>query len=231
MRLYNLLSEAILRRLKQRLVAYCQAALCFLLFLGTFLPQVLAQGPPEYESISVSLTIESIGETEMPAVIKDEQLYLSITSLFSFLSVDYSISRNLDSISGFIYRPQDQYLIILRSKHTISYLGKVFAPEPENFIHSDGLLYLKSNFFGEIFGLECAFNIRTLSVQLTSQSELPVIRALRMEQTKTKIHQLEEKFVPDRTIGRRLPGSFTSAPPELEHSQRAAGERTGLHQG
>ena len=72
--------------LQRQRVAVRRIAISILLF--TILSPVLSysQKEPEYDEISVSFNVQGIGITEMPAVIRNEVVYLSITDVFNFLN-------------------------------------------------------------------------------------------------------------------------------------------------
>ena len=79
----------------------------------------------EYEEISVYLSVQDIGGTEMPAVIYEESLYLPVADLFDFLRIRNTVSIGLDSVSGTYIQAQSDYLIDYTQRR-ILYQGKVF---------------------------------------------------------------------------------------------------------
>ena len=98
--------------LQRQRVAVCRIAVSILLF--TLLSPVLsyAQKEPEYYEISVSFNVQGIGITEMPAVIRDEMVYLPITDVFDFLKIKkQSFTRDL--ILCRVFLSTDKQLILL----------------------------------------------------------------------------------------------------------------------
>lgn len=63
-------------------------------------------------------------------------------------------------------------------------------------------LYLRSEFFGEVFGLESTFNFRSLSVSMKSKLELPVIRERRQQEMRLNLDRLKGEVTADTNISR-----------------------------
>jgi len=159
---------------------------------------------PEYDEVLITLRVSDMGNCEIPSIIHNKEIYLPVIDIFNFLKIKCIPTDGLDSISGFFINQNDNYLID-RINNRIIYKGKIFKIELNDLIRTETNLYLKSNYFGEIFGLECAFNFRSLSVSLKSKLELPVIREMRLEQMRLNISRLKKEFIADTTIGRNYP--------------------------
>ena len=175
-------------------------------FLLVFIPsvQVFAQELHEYDEILVFLEVPRVGGGEISAVIRGQELYLPVTDLFDFLKIRNSPSSGLESISGFFINPGATYLIN-RSDNSIQYQDKTFNLEPGDLIRTESNLYLRSSFFGKVFGLECTFNFRSLSVTVNSKLELPLIREMRQEAMRANLSRLKGEVKADTTIGRNYP--------------------------
>ncbi len=175
----------------------------FLLLTG--LPMIsYAQNELQYDEISVSLNIQRFGGTEIPAVIADETVYLPVVDIFSFLKIKINPSAQLDSITGSFINPDAIYTIDYLH-HKIRYLGKEYTLKSNDLIKTETNLYLKSTWFGQVFGLDCAFNFRSLSVNLSTKLELPVIREMRLEQMRSNISRLKGEIKADTVIARKYP--------------------------
>ena len=166
--------------------------------------QVFAQEQPGYDEISVFLEIKGIGGIEIPAVIKGEELYLPVTDLFDFLKIRNIPSAGLDSISGFFIEPGATYYIN-KVKNRIIYQERLFTLMPGDLIRTESNLYLRAVWFGRIFGLDCAFNFRNLSVTVSSKLELPLIREMRQEEMRRNLSRLKGEVKADTMIGRTYP--------------------------
>ena len=161
----------------------------FLLFFSG-MDRLNSQDLPEFDEISVFLDIPGIGGGEIEVLIKAEELYLPVIDLFDFLKIRNVPSTGLETISGFFVNPDATY-IIDRTKNQIIYQGKTFNIEAGDLIRTESKLYLKSSYFGKVFGLECKFNFRALSVTVTSKLELPLIREMKQEEMRRNIARLK----------------------------------------
>jgi cell division septation protein DedD len=179
------------------------ATLLLLLLLINITPLYSQEGDPYYE-ISVTLSIPRTGTTELEALIAGEELYLAISDLFTFLKIKNDLSPDLESVSGFFISPDAPYSVT-RMPARIEYGGRIFIPEEGDLLRTDYNLYMKSDLFDEIFGLEIAFNFRTLSATLESRQELPLIREMRLEEMRRNLSNLRGEFTADTTIDRTYP--------------------------
>ncbi len=163
-----------------------------------------AQNEPEYDEISVFFNVQKVGGTDLTAVIRDETVYLPVTDIFSFLKIKNNPSAQLDSITGFFINQQSTYVIDKQNKK-ITYQDKVYNLKSDDIIQTETNLYLRSPLFGQIFGLNCTFSFRSLSVMLDTKLELPIIREMRQEQMRANINKLKGEVKTDTIIGRKYP--------------------------
>lgn len=175
------------------------------LLLTVGLNPLQGQDDPGYGEISVYLSIPKVGGTEVEAVIKGEELFIAVTDLFNFLKIKNDITPDLESVSGFFITPDAPYTIT-RSPALITYQGKRYTPDQGDIVRTEFNLYLKSYLFGEIFGLDCQFNFRNLSVTVNSRQELPIIREMRLLDMRRNLSRLQGEFIADTTIERTYPG-------------------------
>lgn len=165
---------------------------------------VFSQDIPQYDEIAVFLEIPGVGGGEINALIKKEELYLPVIDLFDFLKIRNVPSSALEEISGFFPNPDAKYLID-RLKNQITYQDKVFDLGEGELIRTESNLYLRSLYFGKIFGLECKFNFRALTVNITSKLELPLIREMKQEEMRRNIARLKGEIKADTVVGRTYP--------------------------
>ncbi|MBN1107611.1 MAG: SPOR domain-containing protein, partial [Bacteroidales bacterium] len=190
---------------RRMLSASVAGRILIMIVLLLFLPDFLkGQEEPEYDEISILLEVKGIGALDIPAVIRNEDLYLPITDLFDFLRIKNVPASGLDSISGFFIDQEARYYIS-RPSNKIIYREKLFELPDGDLIRTDLNLYLKSSWFGSIFGLNCAFHFRSLSAVITTELELPLIREMKQEEMRLNLSRLRGDFVADRTIGRTYP--------------------------
>lgn len=181
---------------------WCKITILWIVMVGSGVV-CNAQTADEYEEISISFNIQRVGTTEMTALIHNEAAYLPIIDLFDFLKINL-VSRDLNSVSGTFIEPQSEFLFDL-DKNRVVYKGKNIDLKPNSLIKTATNIYLRSEYFGEIFGLNCAFNFRSLSVIVNTDLELPILRELRQEQMRNNLSKLSGAFKSDTIVGRTNP--------------------------
>ncbi len=168
----------------------CCFTLFSIFFYSCLIWSDLWSGLTDYDEISVFLDVPRVGGGDINAVIKGQELFLPVTDLFDFLKIRNVPSPDLESISGFFINPEAPYLIS-RTTNQIHYQDKTYNLEQGDMIRTESNLYLKSSYFGKVFGLECIFNFRSLSVIVNSKLELPLIREMRQEEMRKNITRLK----------------------------------------
>jgi cell division protein FtsN len=158
----------------------------------------------DYSEISVFTEVPQLGGTDLPAVISGSDLYLPVTDLFDFLRIRNVPDKDMETISGFFINPETTYTIS-RKENKIVYQDKTYQLESGALIRTESNLYLKTSYLGTIFGLDCKFNFRSLSVKIYSSIELPMIREMRLEEMRKNLTRLKGEEVADTTIGRTYP--------------------------
>jgi hypothetical protein len=168
--------------------------------------RTIAGGDPDppFEEILVLMNVQGVGGVQIPAAISNDVAYLSISEVLDYLKIKNSISPGMDSISGFFILPQATFLID-GAHNRILYQGRNFDLAKNATIRTATDLYLRSDYFGTVFGLNCKFNFRTLSILLTTNLDLPVIREIRQEQMRSNLNRLRGEASVDTTIGRSYP--------------------------
>ncbi len=201
----------------------------FLFFLIVFhLSQPLAgQDEPPYDEVSVYIKIPYVGIGEIEAAIKGDDIYLPVTDLFDFLKIRNVPSENLDLITGYFIQPEATYTID-KQNNRIIYSGKTWELEEGDLVRSETNLYLKSIYYGKIFGFNCNFSFRDLTVTIDTKLELPGIREMRQEEMRKNITRLKGEMQVDTTIGRSYPGfRFGMADWSVYASERNSGVSNG----
>ena len=84
-----------------------------------------AQDTAELIEISVSVSLKELGSAEIPSLINDDTVYLSVTDLFNFLKIDNHNTPDSDSISGSFLNTKDPYIIDFKN-HLITYQNQKF---------------------------------------------------------------------------------------------------------
>lgn len=194
-------NTSFLNRMRPFLTIYMFITAFFLFLIPS---RSSAQEIPEYDEISIFVNFPMIGGTDMPAVIKGQELYLPVTDLFDFLKIKNTPTPGLTSVSGFFISPDAKYTIS-RTDNRITYQGKTYDLKPGDLIRTESNLYLKTSYYGKIFGLDCIFNFRSLSATVKSKLELPLLREMRLEEMRKNLTRLKGEVKADTTIGRTYP--------------------------
>lgn len=161
-------------------------------------------GWPGFDETSVFVNVQRVGGVEMPAVIKNRQVYLPVINIFNFLKIKNAASLNLDSISGYFIDPSSDFLIDYQNNRIV-YRGKNFDLTPGDMIRTDDNLYLKSDIFSNVFELIAAFNFNNLTVRMSAAFDLPAIKEMQLEQMHQNIRRLKGEVKADTFIKRSYP--------------------------
>ena len=187
-------------------LAFGKSYFIIIVFLLTFLPgfNSFAQDYPEYEEIALFLDVPNLGGAEIDVLIKGNDIYLPITDFFDFLKIRNVPSAGLDTISGFFINQEATYSII-RENNEIQYGKELYKLQPGDLIRTETNLFLNGKYYGQIFGLDCEFSFRNMSVRVNTRLELPAIREMRQEAMRKNMNRLVGEVEADTNIGRKYP--------------------------
>jgi hypothetical protein len=155
-----------------------------------------------FDEISITLNVQRIGSTEVPAIIRGQVVYMPLKEVFDFLKIR-NISTGTDSISGFLSDPRSAY-VVDKLHNRIECINKKFDIKESDIIKTRTGLYLRSDLFGTVFGLDCVFNFRSLSVNLVSRIELPAIREMQQEEMRKNVIRLKGEKKADTVVKRKF---------------------------
>lgn len=158
----------------------------------------------KYYEFLLLLEVSNIGSIEISSVMFEEEVFLSVSEIFNFLRIRNIPSTYFDSISGFVMNPESKY-VIDRLNNRIEYKKKVYQLKDGDLLQTETNLYMAIRYFGEIFGLECLYNLRRLSVTLNTNIDLPIIRDLRLKAIRKNLHQITKKREADTIYKRNNP--------------------------
>jgi hypothetical protein len=162
-----------------------------------------------YEEVSVNMHVPRVGNREIQAVIQGQTVYLSITEVFDFLEIKNTPSAYLDTVAGFFIHPLNNYLVDRRNNYIV-YQDVVYNLQPHSLLRTETGLFLRSDYFNEIFALDFRFNFRSLSISLNTKVELPAIRKMQQEAMRQNIRLLKREIVADTTL-KKTKGLFQVA--------------------
>ena len=187
------------------ILSVMQGLIIVLVLPGWIYPFTLnAQEEGDYDEIAIMLNVQRVGNYEISGMIRDDEVFLSVTEIFEILKIRNMVSNGMDTISGFYIHPQTPFLIDYPN-HKVQ-LGEVITELPlGSMIRTETNLYLHSRYFGQIFSLNCTFNFRSLGVILDTKLDLPVIKEMRLEQMRAGINRLKGEIKSDTTLPRTFP--------------------------
>lgn len=154
------------------------------------------------EDITVFLLIQNVGGYEIDVVYANDNIYIPVGVLFQLLKINHESSSNNDSISGFFLKEENRYYISANT-HTLVVGNASIALNRGELFKNEFGLYLKNTVFEKAFGLNIKFNFRSLSLELTTSHDLPVIKELRQEQMRKNINRLSGVVMVDTVLDRR----------------------------
>ena len=157
----------------------------------------------ELEELLITLNVPRIGSIEIPALIFEEIAYLPVKELFDFLKIRNRPSSDFRIVEGYFMDPGVTF-IFDKINNKITYRGRSFELLPSDMIVTESGLYLRSVFYGQIFGLDCRFSFRSLSVNLVTNIELPALQELKQENMYRNLNLLKGERKADTTIRRRF---------------------------
>ncbi|MDT0690126.1 hypothetical protein RM549_10045 [Salegentibacter sp. F188] len=207
----------------KKIIFFFLLALCSILNFSKLNAQ---ENLPEYDELAVEVNIPKMGVIELPIAIKDQDAFLPVKELFDFLKIKNEENDNV--ISGFIIHPDSTYQINPVANE-ISYKNQTYNLSESDFIQTPTGLYLKSDYFGEIFGLNTNFSFRSLSVKLETDLELPAIKEMRLKKMRENLDLVKGIVTPDTAIARRNPffkpgtldwGVITTQQSDIENDNR-----------
>ncbi|APS39716.1 hypothetical protein [Salegentibacter sp. T436] len=181
---------------------------------------------PEYDELSVEMNVPDLGTIEIPIAIKGQDAYIPIKELFDYLKIKNE--ETTKGVEGFVINPDSTYQIN-PSENRIIYKNEEFYLSEDDYIQTPLNLYLKSNLFGEIFGLNTNFSFRSLSVTMKTEKDLPVIKEMRLKRVRENLNRVRGVVEVDTTMERRYPvfkggaldwGVVTTQQSEFENDNR-----------
>ncbi|MGN7823351.1 carboxypeptidase-like regulatory domain-containing protein [Chitinophaga sp. 22536] len=200
-----------MKNLHDMLMPVLFGALCIACAITGTSGSCLAQSPGSDDELVVTVGMQELGNAEISAIIRNQDVYLSVSDLFDFLQVKNTLSPQADTLSGFIISPEDKF-IIDKSTHTITYNKKTFTMDAQKLICTPAGFYLRSASWADVFGVNCAFRFRDLYVAMTTKRELPVIREMKQQKLRDNINRLKGEEKADTVIRRKAtPFSINAA--------------------
>jgi len=157
----------------------------------------------DYDEVSIILNVEKLGYYQMEAIFYEDLLYLPLKDLFSKLGIYVWHSNTFDTVSGYILNKDNSFLLNTNTGQFLYKNKELLLKENQLFVsYSD--VYIPTTIYETLFGFTLNFDFRTLTVSLTSDVELPIIKQLRIEKMRNNIKSLTGEVVLDTTYNRNL---------------------------
>ena len=155
-----------------------------------------------YDELNVEMSVPKMGIIEIPIAIQGDDAYLPVQDLFDILQLkNVEISTG---VLGFIIHPDSTYHINYKDQEII-YRDKVYPLKETDVIESPTGNYLKSDYFGKVFGLHTNFSFRSLSVNFETDKELPFIKEMKRNEIRENLNRVKGVVNPDTIMPRRYP--------------------------
>ncbi|MDF1560238.1 MAG: SPOR domain-containing protein [Bacteroidales bacterium] len=180
--------------------------LLILILAALFHPslRLSAQDEPLYDEIAVYIKIPYLGMGEIDVLIRDQEVWLPVAGFFDFIRIRNVPSEDLNTVTGFFIDQEAGY-IIDRESNTITFEGHKRQLDEGDLVRSETGLYMRAALYGRVFGLECRFSFRDLTINVETQQELPAIRELKLEEMRANMRRLKGEIVVDTIVDRSYP--------------------------
>ncbi len=160
-------------------------ALLLFSFIGSLLisiSETYAQslGDDDIE-VYLSFRYRGVVNNVVIAVYREDQFYLPVTELFTYLEIDRKSDFSNLSVSGNYLADQTPYEINF-DRSFIEFGDSEIQLTNEDFLITDFDFYLKPKFFEEIFGLAFDVDFNNLALNLDTDFEVPVLARVQRAQ-------------------------------------------------
>ncbi|MEO8172622.1 MAG: carboxypeptidase-like regulatory domain-containing protein [Sediminibacterium sp.] len=180
--------------------------LLYCLLLSCCFQPVFAQvQSTDSSEIMIELHVQNMGDTTVMTLIRNENVWLSIQDVFGFLGILNLASPTGDTLSGFFLNTDNTYSFDI-NKMEVSLNGKVTPLSPMSLIKNNRKLFLRADLFNTIFNLDCRFDFRSLSINLITTLELPIIREKKQALMRSNMMSLRSEHKADTILYREHAG-------------------------
>jgi hypothetical protein len=149
----------------------------------------------EYEETPVEIVVQRQGSVVVPALLKDDSLFLPIFEVFQYLGIKAEPARDGQSISGFFIDEYNSYSV---NAQTNEIFVNRRTTSSQGILVSNSRIFLASTEWGKTFDLHMRFNFRALEVELTTNLELPIVREMLREQARRAMLRTEDRIKADK---------------------------------
>jgi len=157
----------------------------------------------DFEELFVYLSVENLGYYQIDAIYAQDEIHLPLLGLFSILRIYTSHAAKLDTLSGFIGNASSTFQIYI-NEGKANFQGKEVTFDPGEVYATFGDVFLSARVYRELFALKLELDFRALTVRLTSEVDLPVVRLLRIEKLRENLRVVKGVVQVDTTVRRNF---------------------------
>lgn len=156
---------------------------------------------PRFDETTLMVMLQGVGGTEIPAVVKENVAYLSVTDVFNFLKIRNFTSEEMDSVYGFFITENVKFLIDNKNNRIV-FRDQTYNLPADVLVKTATGIYMRTDYFTKVFELACQFNFRSLSVNVSSKAELPIMREMKQQLIYRNLNKLRGVVKADTVIHR-----------------------------
>ena len=157
----------------------------------------------DYDELNVDIKVPRLGIYEIPIAIRDQDAYIAVVPFFDLLQLKIE-EKEKGRFSGYVIDPANSFEINIANS-TIRVKDEDFLLQQNDYILSPTTFYLNTKLFDQVFGLSTPFNFRSLSIDLVTDKELPLIKQKRLESLRKNINRVQGIIEPDTILNRNYP--------------------------
>lgn len=149
----------------------------------------------------MQLTVDRLGSTIIPALYRDERVFLPLTEIFRFLEVKMVRTSSGAIVSGFFIDESNTYVVDTREKRIVVGENERWLADDE-IITSETEIYIQPQVIAEAFNVECRFNFRSLHVRISSTEDFPAIRLMKRDGEHDRLRLRRDSAIADKLVDR-----------------------------
>jgi hypothetical protein len=178
-----------------------KSLLLWVMFSSLPIYELKAVSAIAYDQIPILVMVEGYKEFYVDGIYTNgDLLFVNIQDLFKALNIPCIMGQKGNSLSGFIEKESQTYLIDF-DKEQIK-VGAKTVNSKSRMLKEMGTIFMESSLFYEAFGISLTFNFRSLSIILKSDFELPVIKQERIEKLRNNMSKLKGEVIADTVVQR-----------------------------
>ncbi len=151
------------------------------------------------EPIAINLQVVHLGDTDVSSLVSEQSAWLSVREVFGFIGIPCRVDPVEAMITGFLTTKEDSFRLEVHSG-LFRRAGKQWQLPPGAIRIREGDILLHLDWFGQLWGLDCRYDFRSLSVTLNSKEELPAVIEKKRAQIKSNYDRLLQKVTAEQTI-------------------------------